>query len=658
MDARFLFLKQLTHSFSLKNRQLPETARTGCGKKVLAAMVLAISASGPVTADSTVLFNPWDENNSTGEEQQRHKHVVQTGESLSLIADMYGIPAALLAHHNGLPDPESIMVGQVIYLPGNEYPEELLLPEEPTAAGGELAASQPMLPMEESKAPAKPTGAPGNFDARPYAYFGNSEPAAEVLKNFAANYSIPVIISPGVDGVVNGRIGPHSPVEFLNEISQLHGLIWYFDGNTLYVYSSNEIEKQILNLEYLGTDEFRKTLMEIGIWDSRFYWKSRPSEGIIYLSGPPRYMELVSQTARLLDAKSGDRQRSRQTVKVFPLRYAWADDRTFNYRNKAFTVPGVATTLRQIVQGGGISAPPAAPSRSLQGMKGATPAGPANAQQPAKPQASLPAESVFINADRRLNAVIIHDLESKMPMYESLINTLDKPLAQVEISVSIIDINTNSLDQLGINWRLGKTSGDFVRFNPFKTDNDSAAANTFSTIINISSGKLLAQVNLLSDQGNAKILSRPSVLTLDNMEAVLDNSQTFYVKVAGQESAELFPVTYGSVLQVTPRIVDEVTGRKLHLSVNIQDGAQAANTQGADNIPVVKNSSISTQAVIDESESLLIGGYFIEETTDTQTKIPFLGDMPFVGAAFRNKRTDKRKNVRLFLITPRIVNLM
>ena len=177
-----------------------------------------------------------------------------------------------------------------------------------------------------------------------------------------------------------------------------------------------------------------------------------------------------------------------------------------------------------------------------------------------RPQSNVNADSVFINADRRLNAVIIHDLETKMSMYESLINTLDKPLAQVEINVSIIDINTESLEQLGINWRLGREDGDYIRFNPFKTGDDSVPANTFSTIINITSGKLLARVNLLSDSGNAKILARPSVLTLDNMEAVLDNSQTFYVRVAGQESAELFPVTYGSVLKVTPRIVDEPSG--------------------------------------------------------------------------------------------------
>ena len=97
----------------------------------------------------------------------------------------------------------------------------------------------------------------------------------------------------------------------------------------------------------------------------------------------------------------------------------------------------------------------------MPGMQPSTPAG-----QSAAPQSNVNADSVFINADRRLNAVIIHDLESKMSMYESLINTLDKPLAQVEINVSIIDI-TENLEQLGVNWRLGREDSDYIRFNPF-----------------------------------------------------------------------------------------------------------------------------------------------------------------------------------------------
>ena len=616
-------------------------------------------------------YYPWPEEKNPPPASERQQHIIQPGESLSTIARMYGIPASLLVHTNGILDPEKILAGQILYIPYEQYTAGTVLPTELTATGLESdpnptatmepvpslppSTNIPEPPLDTSAVTKLESKSGQNFNDRPYAYFGNSEPAVDVLKNFASNYNIPVVLSEQINSVVNGRIGPLPAVDFLDKMAQLHALIWYFDGNTLYIYNSDEIQKQIINLQFLDTEQFRKTLMEIGIWDSRFSWRARPEEGIIYISGPPRYMELVTETALLLDQKSGERQKSQLTVKIFPLRYAWADDRTFNYRNQDVTIPGVASTLRQIVQGGGIQAHSTATPNNSRSMPGLEPSTPAGQTQSLPAQVNVNAERVFINADRRLNAVIIHDLESKMSMYESLINTLDKPLAQVEINVSIIDIDTDSLEQLGVNWQLGRDDGDYIRFNPFQTDGDSA--NNFSTIINITSGKLLARVNMLSESNNAKILARPSVLTLDNMEAVLDNSQTFYVKVAGTESAELFPVTYGSVLKVTPRIVNEDSGRKLHMSVNIQDGGQAA-VDNVDNIPVVKNSSISTQAVIDENESLLVGGYYYEENRQGQSKVPLLGDIPIVGTAFKSKSTDNKKTVRLFLITPRIVDLM
>ena len=584
------------------------------------------------------------------------RHIVQPGETLVQIARMYGVGAARLAHYNNLANPEDLLPGKEIELP-EPSAQESLSPVDilPALESADLVVQQrqEMPGRAASEQPGR-AGAASNFGTQPYAYFGDREPTANVLRNFSSNYSLPVVISEGVDGVVSGRIGPLAPVEFLDHIAQLNGLIWYFDGNTLYVYKSNEIEKQIINLQFLEAEELRTTLMEIGIWDNRFYWRARSDEGIVYLSGPPRYMELVTETARLLDSKAGERKKSHLTVRVFPLRYAWADDRSLNFRNESVTIPGVASILRNIIQGGGVAVPEAAAGRSLPGLAASTPAGGSAVSQDAPP----PAEGTFINADRRLNAVIVHDLSSRMSMYESLVNTLDKPLSQVEINVSIIDINTQHLNQIGVNWNYGRAGGDFIRFNPFGGQSPADIANSFSTVVNITSGQLLSQVNVLSESGNAKVLARPSVLTLDNMEAVLDNSQTFYVRVAGQEAAELFPVTYGSVLKVTPRIVNEPSGRKLHLDVNIQDGAQVTDAQGADDIPVVKNSSISTQAVIDENESLLVGGYYFEERTERTSKVPILGDVPFLGAIFRNTVDDKRKNVRLFLITPRIHQLM
>ena len=163
---------------------------------------------------------------------------------------------------------------------------------------------------------------------------------------------------------------------------------------------------------------------------------------------------------------------------------------------------------------------------------------------------------------------------------------------------------------------------------------------------------------MLADEGKSRIVSRPSILTLDNIEAVLDNSSTFYVAVEGQEDSQLFPVTSGTVVQVTPRIVREELSRRIHMSVNIQDGS---GSQGGEDVgsllPQINNSSINTQAIIGEQESLLIGGFYKELEEDTSSKVPLLGDLPWVGQLFRADASSKIKQVRLFLITPKIIDM-
>ena len=500
------------------------------------------------------------------------------------------------------------------------------------------------------------------FGVRPYAYFGNGDSLKEVLQNFAASYYMPSIIADTVVGEVNGKIGPMTPVDFLDHLANIYGFIWYFDGHTLFVYDGSASSQQIISLNYLPIKQLKKTLKKIGIWDGRFFWKEQLKEGLVFISGPPRYIELVSQTALLLDAKEGERQKSKLTVRTFPLKYAWATDKSFTFRGQQLTVPGVATILTRIIKGGGVAqvTKQGVPNPSMTPAESVSKSGEPSPKDGSEPSAEDPlnagtvADEVYINADPRLNAIIVHDLESKMPMYEELVASLDKPTSQIEISVSIIDINTQDLKALGVDWtNAGSSSDTEFTFKPFP---NGAPAPNYTTIVSSALGSFNANLQLLADEGRVKIVSRPSILTLDNIEAILDNSSTFYVSVASNEDSELFPVTSGTVVQVTPRIVREEQGRRIHMSVNIQDGTGSQGTEDVGNkLPAVTNSSINTQAIISEQESLLIGGFYKEKDEEKLTKVPLLGDIPVLGHFFRAESTSKIKQVRLFLITPRII---
>lgn len=149
------------------------------------------------------------------------------------------------------------------------------------------------------------------------------------------------------------------------------------------------------------------------------------------------------------------------------------------------------------------------------------------------------------------------------------------------------------------------------------------------------------------------------MLTLDNVAAVLDLSQTAYVPLVGERVADLADITAGTMLRVIPRLIREADGAKVHLEVDIEDGSlDGAGNSGPgkdsrSNVRVTR-STISTQAIVNLQQTLMIGGYRAERMATDKQKTPLLGDLPLVGGLFRNQTESRSTRERLFLITPRI----
>jgi len=155
----------------------------------------------------------------------------------------------------------------------------------------------------------------------------------------------------------------------------------------------------------------------------------------------------------------------------------------------------------------------------------------------------------------------------------------------------------------------------------------------------------------MEGNGDANILAKPTVLTLDNVAAVLDLSQTRYVPLVGERVSDLANITAGTMLRVVPRVLKENGEIRVRLDIDIEDGA-LGNAQTSGN---TTRSTISTQAIVNEQQTLMIGGYHVESTTVTQQKVPLLGDLPLVGGLFRSSSDNNKGRERLFLITPRLI---
>jgi type III secretion protein C len=274
-------------------------------------------------------------------------------------------------------------------------------------------------------------------------------------------------------------------------------------------------------------------------------------------------------------------------------------------------------------------------------------------------------DSPRIVADPYRNAIIIRDYPDRIPIYEDLVRQLDIESQIIELDATVIDIDKSNVRQLGIDWTYqhGNTGAAFGGgIHPV----DAAGALSglqFNSIISDAS-TFMARVNALETEGVTNIVQRPQVVTLNDVEAVIESTQTIYFPVSGAFDEDLYNVVAGTVLRVTPHMIVDNGRQRIRLLVEIDDGTVQVTNQPTVNaagqklqlaVPSVVNNAVNTQAIIDAGEGLLLGGLVRHENTRTTNKIPLLGSIPLLGHLFRGDSVTRDHTERLFLISPQIV---
>ncbi|MBF5005575.1 type III secretion system outer membrane ring subunit SctC [Diaphorobacter sp. NR2-3-3-1] len=554
--------------------------------------------------------------------------------------------------------------------------------------------------------PAAQASPPPWADA-PYSYYANNESLRTVLGNFAGSFSLALEASPEVSGNINGKFNAQNPTEFMDRLGSVYGLNWFTHAGTLFVSRTTEMSTKAISSGSSNIAMVREALGSLGLLDKRFGWGELPEQGVALVSGPPAYVGLIERTMATLPLAAGGQQ-----VAVFKLKHASVDDRTIMYRDRQITTPGLAQVLRNLINNAGssgssgvsnssmssvanmlASSPGMAAAANTAGMNfdpngngaangvAASPYGTANATGAAPSGMGQTANGAraqngnaqmgmrrtaapSIQADSRLNAIIVQDTPERIPLYKALIDQLDVATPLIEIEALIIDVNTNRLDELGIAWsgRKGGTVGGFGNMTPTGDGNDlivggiNRSATFDPTTLVVNTGNfLVSRIRALETNGDASIQSRPSILTVDNTGALLDLSETFYVRTIGERVATVTPITAGTTLRVTPHFVMRDGGPVVQLDVDIEDGQIQETT--VDTLPTVRRSTVSTQAIVGEGQTLLIGGYRSTSRTSSVEKVPGLGSVPILGLLFSNRTNNSQIRERLFMIRPRVVSL-
>ena len=316
-----------------------------------------------------------------------------------------------------------------------------------------------------------------------------------------------------------------------------------------------------------------------------------------------------------------------------------------------------------------------------QGKKSATSAAGAPSVSPsaAKPQtkgtpttksgskSKSAATNVFVKADESQNAlVMIADPETLQEM-EKIVRQLDVPRAQVLLEAVIVEVTGGIDDALGVQWgidgtntlRPGVTSGG--EKNEAVSGIKSSITGNIYDNANIALGSLALRANnfgaivtALSSKTNSNILSTPSMLTLDNQEAEFLVGQNVPIKTGTQQTNSGNPITQnerkdvGLKLKITPHINE---GNSLRLELE-----QEVSSLDPDSSQIVKddlvfsNRTLKTTVLIDDGQTVVIGGLIEDKKIETKKKVPLLGDIPLLGNLFRYEGDkDQKRNLMLFI---------
>ena len=295
-----------------------------------------------------------------------------------------------------------------------------------------------------------------------------------------------------------------------------------------------------------------------------------------------------------------------------------------------------------------------------------------------------------VGVDLRTNSLIVKDLADNIEVIKSVISSLDIPVHQVEIEARIVTVDEGTLDEIGVRWGVSNTNGSFTTggsiegnlgldYEQKTGDNASSSDNNSNTqrvddFLNVNlgavspnAGSIAFQVanlgkDLLIDlelsalqaESRAEIISSPRLLTTNKRPAYIEQGTELPYLEASSSGATAVSFKKAVLsLSVTPQITND---NKLVLDLEVtQDKPAITVKSGTGEAMSISTQRIGTQVLVNDGETIVLGGIYQHEMQENEDKIPLLGDIPFIGQLFRRNYETMGKRELLIFVTPRIM---
>ena len=276
--------------------------------------------------------------------------------------------------------------------------------------------------------------------------------------------------------------------------------------------------------------------------------------------------------------------------------------------------------------------------------------------------------------DPRRNALIISDIPSQFTNLENMVKFLDTPAKQVEIEARLLQANKSFSREIGnqLGILVGARSGNVLtglpgNTSPFTRDpapraasgsslplvaNFPAAATSGLSFLIQPGGDILLDeiIGAAEARGTAKLISRPKVMTQNNVAATIQQTTQIPVQTNVNNTITVTFQSFGLNLNVTPQITEADTILlQVTMTNQVPDFARAVN-----GVPSVASQSATTQVLVPDGGTAVVGGILVDQDTINVRQVPGLGSLPIIGNLFKNTATAKSTAELIFFITPRI----
>ncbi|WP_376750542.1 MULTISPECIES: type IV pilus secretin PilQ [Pseudomonas] len=271
-----------------------------------------------------------------------------------------------------------------------------------------------------------------------------------------------------------------------------------------------------------------------------------------------------------------------------------------------------------------------------------------------------------ITVDDRTNSIIAYQTQDRLDELRRIVSQLDIPVRQVMIEARIVEANVNYNKQLGVNWSGSRSgNGNFT----ISGGASSSTTGTSSPFVDLGVGSATSgigigfltgsttldlQLSAMEATGNGEIVSQPKVVTSDKETAkILRGTEIPYQEASSSGATSTSFKEAALSLEVTPQITPD---NRIIMEVKVNKDAPDYQNRLDNGAPPISKNEVNAKVLVADGETIVIGGVFSNTQSKSTSKVPLLGDVPYVGRLFRRDSVTDEKVELLVFLTPRIMN--